>query len=136
MALYKFRESLRVARNPFIQPVEADKGRDDWETSAYENRWKAVGEARSELNVATIEAEASWGESLKPEFQELHKLAVSLMLATRHYLSSARKGSNPRLFSEKDKEVLWGDEGDEYDRKLSAAIKAFEDKVRPRLGRK
>src|SRR5271154_4428182 len=67
LTLYKCRDALKSARNPLLQPGESDKDRNDWEASAYENRWKAVSEAMSELRAATLESEASWGEDFHEE---------------------------------------------------------------------
>jgi hypothetical protein len=61
LSVYKCRDALQSARNPFVQPSESDRDRDDWEVSAYENRWKAVAEPMSELRSSVLESEVSWG---------------------------------------------------------------------------
>ena len=136
LTLYKCRDALKSARNSFLQPGESDKDRNDWEASAYENRWKVVSEAMSELRVTTLESEASWGEDFYEEADGLHKLTVKLMLAIRHYLASQQKGPNSKLFSEKDEKALWGTENDEYEKELNTVVEAFEKKIKPKLGRK
>ncbi len=136
LSLYKSRDALKSARNSFLQPGESDKDRSDWEVSAYENRWKFVAEAMSELRAANLESEASWGEDFRDESQSLHKLTVKLMIAIRHYLSSQQKGPSSRLFSEKDEDVLWGSDDDEYEKALNGVVAAYEKKIKQRMGRK
>ncbi len=136
LSLYKCRDALKSARNSFLQPGESDKDRNDWEASAYENRWKAVSEAMSELRAATLESEASWGEDFHQEMDGLHKLTVKLMIAIRHYLASQQKSPNSKLFSDNDEKALWGTDNDEYEQALNRVVEAFEKIIKPKLGRK
>lgn len=135
LSLYRCRDALKSARHPFVHPGESDKDRDDWEASAYENRWRAVSEAASELRAAISESEASWGEDFHEENKRLHGLTVKLMLAIRHYLASQKGGPNNSLFSKEDDKILWGLD-DEYEVALNKVVEAFEKKIKPRLGRK
>ncbi|MFJ4386989.1 hypothetical protein ACIP02_22010 [Pseudomonas sp. NPDC089408] len=75
--LYKFREALDRVRNPLILPSEntvtvVALGRNNeavdryvGRCSAYDNRFKRVAEARRNLDVTLLEAEALWGNVLK-----------------------------------------------------------------------
>jgi hypothetical protein len=136
LSAYGCRDALRAARNPFLQVGEAERGRKDWEVSAYERRWALVAEAMTELRAAVLESEVSWGEGFQNETKELNTLAVRLSISIRHYLSSQEKGPSSRLFSDKDEAILWGDDEDEYGLGLNDVISRFEQKVKPKLDRK
>jgi hypothetical protein len=75
------------------------------------------------------------GEDFHNENKELRILIVKLQLAIRHYLASQQKGSN-NIFSVEDEKILWGMEDNEYENKLNEVVKAFEEKIKPKLGRK
>lgn len=136
LSVYKSRDGLRAARNSFLQIVESDKGRSDWEASAYERRWKYVAEPMIELRAAILESEVSWGEEFKEEIKGLNALVVKLSIAIRHYLQSMEEGPRSRLFNDRDEKILWGDDGDEYDLELSEVVLKFEHKIKPKLSRK
>lgn len=135
LSLYKCRDALKSARNPFLQISESDKDREDWVASLYENRWKTVSESTNELRAVTLESEASWGEDFHEESDGLHKLTMKLMLVIRHYLASQQKGPNDQLFSKKDEGVLWGTDNNDYENELSKVVEAFEDKIKAKLGK-
>lgn len=136
LSVYRCEDALRVARNSFVQLGESDKNSEDWEASAYENRWRAVVDAMSELRATIMESKASWGEDFSKELKDLHKLVMSFMSAVRHYLAAKQNGPNSRVFSENDEAVLWGTDRDDYEKELEGVVKAFEQKIRPRLDRK
>lgn len=136
LSIYKSRDALRAARNSFLQIGEAEKHRSDWEASAYERRWATVVEAMTELRAAILESEVSWGEDFKKETKGLHVLMVRLSMSIRHYLASMDKSPGSRLFNDNDEKVLWGDDDDEYDLELSEVIRKFEQKIKPKIGRK
>lgn len=133
LSVYKWRDALKSARNPSVSPGESSKDSNNWEASAYENRWKAVAEAFSELRVSTLESEATWDEGFKKEVQDAHKLNVKLMMAIRHYMVSFN--NRPKLFTETDEEVIYGDENDEYDKQINDIVDKFEKKIRSKIGR-
>jgi hypothetical protein len=133
LSVYRCRDALQAARNPFVQPGEASKERTDWEESAYENRWNDVVKAFSEIQAAKLEAEVSWDEAFNQEMKDLRRLISTLMMAIKHYLSSRQSVTGSRLFTEKDEKILYGDTGDDYDKQLEKVIAAFEKKIKPKL---
>jgi len=136
LTVYRCQDALKMARNSFVQPGESDKDREDWEASAYENRWKAAAATMSELRAAVLESKVSWGENFDKEMKGLQTLAIRLMVAIRHYLASKQKGPGGRMFGEKDEKVLWGMDEDAYEKELEMIVEAFEKKIIPKLGRK
>lgn len=102
--LYKFREALDRVRNPLMLASEStvtvvSTGRQDdavnryfGRCSAYDNRFKIVTEARRNLDVALLEAEALWGNDLKLLVNPLIDKSWDLY----HYIENHLLSTDPR----------------------------------------
>jgi len=98
--MYKFREAIDRVRNPVILPSEytvtvTSVGRQDeslnryvGRCSAYDERFKLVTEARRNLDVALLEAEALWGGDLKPLVKPLDDKSWELYRYIENHLLS------------------------------------------------
>jgi len=120
-------------------PVDPDKQGnpqpgDDLAAVAYETRWNFVQSARSDLAVALVEGEVAWGDELKATETELSKHITKLYLAIKHYVASRRDANAQDLFDQqKDGALIWGNDNDEYYKKLDEIIRSFEIIIKPHL---
>ena len=140
-ALLEMREGVRFVRHPMMHPAEAGDGEVEgrrWEELAYENRWRRVSEAETDLSAAMIEVEIVWAdESFSSEIRELRQHINRVALATRRFLRDLQRPSSSRTpsMTQEDEDVLYGLNDDEFDRELQRLVKAVEEKVRPHLRR-
>jgi hypothetical protein len=141
--LYKVRDMISGARNPFVNPGEADEPNSDkWESGAYGKRWSRVTAAQVELDVAMTEANVVWGKHTPLDLAErsLRQHVGKLFIAIRHYLNN--DGPNEGLFSEGDRDVLYATSDrsterlDDYDTELDRIIGEYEKYLEQYLGRK
>ncbi len=140
-AVYKTRDAIRYTRNPFISGGEMlaalkEEGKneslisDNKETNqaVYNARWKKVVEANSDLGVELIEAEVSWGKNaidIQKDFQECLR---DLFLNLKRLL---REGEVDESISNI---IYEGGVGDEFNKKINAAVEKIENYLRPHLG--
>jgi hypothetical protein len=142
-SVYKVRDIVHVARNPFISPGEADDPTgDDWERNAYSKRWSRVTAAQVKLDAAMTEADVLWGKEtpLDEAETELRQQIGKLFLAIKHFLNN--DGPNEGLFTEADRAILYstsvynGGTLDAYDTELDRIIGEYEVYLEQYLGRK
>ncbi|WP_313456337.1 hypothetical protein [Pseudomonas sp.] len=103
--LYKFRESLDRVRNPLMlasefSPTVVSTGPQSeavsrylGRCSAYDERFRLVTEARRNLDVVLLEAEALWGSDLKLLVKPLNDKSWDLY----HYIENHLLSTDPRI---------------------------------------
>jgi hypothetical protein len=133
--LYNVRDAIHNARRPGQTEVEGDpQPGDDPTVVAYETRWNFVQSARSDLAVALLEGEVSWGDELKVLETELSQHITKLYLAIKHYIASRTNTNAQDLFDrQRDGALIWGNDDDEYYQKLDEIIRSFEQVLKPHL---
>jgi hypothetical protein len=142
-SVYKVRDIVHAARNPFVGIGEADDPTSkDWVKSAYDKRWSRITAAQVELDAAMTEADVLWGKEtpLDEAELELRQQIGKLFLAIRHFLNN--DGPNVGLFNEADEGILYStsvyNSGtlDAYDTHLDEIIGKYEVYLGQYLGRK
>jgi hypothetical protein len=161
VTLYRYREAIKGLRNPamsgneFPLPPEAERnGMSDAQiryfglSSAYQNRWLHVRDARIELDTSLLETEALWGDELRSKmFAEVFSLEWSLLVAVRHHLQLNDPNENEetkrvigKMADERGETWVLYDslekDGDQFSRSFAGAIKKVEDFLQPKLGRR
>jgi len=154
-ALYRVREAIRAARSPSMSSSEyesrPDRAADDrpWSGKdmryAYQQRWNRISEPLVELDTALLEAEALWGKVLKSSRAALQKCLADLWVnIVRHLRANApddlpflqRKPMTAEEIEQNDA-VVWdlGEGKDAFGDQVAAAVREFEDVLRPHLRR-
>lgn len=137
--VYKVRDSIRDARNPFI-PVEETvfalekQGKDklavtDRNTSdraVYSLRWEKVRTAMSDLDVELLEAEVSWGRRAKEVTNEMNLLVKKLFVTIKLFLEDRH------LPPERDIIYDYGEQ-DSFTKSINLEIEKIESFLKPHL---
>lgn len=143
LSVYKLRDIIHAARNPFVDIGEVDDPTSkNWRESAYNKRWSRITAQQVELDAAMTEADVLWGKKtpLHEAELELRQQIVKLFLAIKHFLNNDNQ--NLRLFNKKDEEILYstsiynGGTLDVYDTQLNEIIGKYEAYLEQYLGRK
>ncbi len=138
-------------RNPFMTPGEisnsmeregmkaepADREYRFRSTSAvYKVRWEKISDASTDLEINAIEAEVLWGRGIQETLIEVSRLISDLNFNVGWYLRElAGYGSGKPDDIERLEKCVFsmGPENDEFAKKLSAAVEAVEDFLKPFL---
>jgi hypothetical protein len=120
--------------------VKADQSDIDYRfmsTSAvYKVRWEKISDALTDLEVNSLEADVLWGPQIRDSLAELARQISDLNFNIGMYLRelSDHGSGKPEDMERYEKYVFWmGPENDEFDKKLSSAIEAVDDLLRPFL---
>ena len=155
LSVYKIRDGIKMVRHPFMSGGEIYEAKKKYKEqnpeinltekeienyAVYENRWKAINEAFSSLNVDLLEAEVMWGNIFKDDLHSLNRLSIKLMVAIRHYLKYHFQSYMSERDTEKyeEYELLVYDhssenEEDEFGIKINNVVSRFEQKLKKYL---
>ena len=148
---YRIRDSLRFVRSPMISSGEfahaakeqedkpttkpAERSKQDKMIAVYNERWRHVAEAHSDLMLDVLEAEVLWPKiraASKPLSECIHDLNVDLSFYLREI-----SGNRPRLSIERrealDKAIFWQGPDDPFEVKLRDAVQKMEDLLAPHV---
>ena len=101
-------------------------------------RWKPLAAVRSEMNVASLEAQVLWGKSARDTFFEVSSVTQKLWAAVIMDMEvSAREMSEAYADGMERKRILWNmgepPEKDQFMVELNAAIAKIEGIAKPHL---
>ncbi len=136
LSVYKIEDGVKNVRSPFLDSRESgDSDGDNWETSAYMNRWEPVEEAFRELRVDLLEADVLWGrEVLSEQKTLLRKHLNTLRFAIENKLTDI--SHNGQLaFTDEDFKILYSRSNDEYAEGLAKIVNRFDGIIGPKLSR-
>jgi len=158
MAVYKFRNSLNIVRNPLflasekniaLQEVHSDVKPSeelfDYESkrAVYQVRWKSVTDAFDNLSAVSLEAEATWGPYATVELGEITQKKQELEVALWMILQDLNPRSLPLLdtvsritFEQKVYASPNPDIEDSYLKELNSSITKLEKRLKPYLANK
>ncbi len=104
-----YRDAIKAFRSPFMStsemPIPPDEKRDKMTpdqqsyyglAKVYEERWKSISKARETLYPDELEAEALWGDGLKPLLKTLFNLEHELLISVRHHLQLVNPDTHPK----------------------------------------
>jgi len=158
-AAFRTRDALSIVRNFHMpdaeiaqamksagQPDENDAGKatkPNVHAVMYSQRWRAVSEALSDLDVERLEAETIWGPAvvvaLKPLHDSVSKLRGAIDRFLRHH-TREREGRRPPLADETIEEldrIIYerspDPAQDSFTAEVHAAIRTLEEFVKPKL---
>jgi len=154
-ATYRMRNAIRRVRAPMMFASEeahalktqgiaatGDVGKDYLAgiEAAYTERWKAIGEAGADLDVAALEAEVLWGAQGPAATWPLRVCVLDLNWALGYYLAERRQSradEATRKLSEKAFGIVYylGDdpELDPFSAKVNGAVTQAETLLRPKI---
>lgn len=154
-ATYKVRDQIAWVRNPGItggeistalksgvlgdtgdaEPTAAQK-----QEAVYQNRWLALAEASSALQLELLEGEVHWPKRIRELFPPLHACVSELFYAVNDHLRIERGGERPGEDNERLdrlRRVLYiqsaKPEEDEFAFKILKVVKSIEEFLRPKL---
>jgi hypothetical protein len=146
--VYQLRDAIAMLRNSGMSAAEwaARPGRQEHETQggaedlafAYQQRWKAVMEARSTLDPDLLHAEALWGDALKGAESALDQLLHTLTFQLfRRFLREKRDPTYVLRDDQREEaeRVVWSDleAEDPFGSQIQSAIRLFEGPLTPHL---
>jgi len=147
-SVYKVRDAIHIARNPFasageiaraLEEAEVDtKGLDPTgsqytasrEQAVYRRRWQTIQEAFTELDVDALEAEVIWGHDIAERLKLLRQLASTLYTNIQSYLRNLRNPPHRRRIEDLQKVnrvIYGGGEEDTFAADLLRAVEGVED---------
>jgi hypothetical protein len=152
-AVYKVRNEIELARDPFIMSYETDAaveaaGFNEFEkkdqikqaAAVYAMRYQKVATCWIELETQILEGEATWGSEWTGVKDDLEMCVKELRAAfhSHNALKQDRRGYSPDKINEIDRIVYsYKDKtSDKFAQKVDDAVEKFEDISRPHLGRK
>ena len=159
--IYRFRDAVGSARNPFMFAHEM---RDDGATEAsriptrkeshagmrraFQRRFSEIGASAPQLYALLLEAEAVWGPELSSIWRDVNRLQNELSSETGLYLDfleAQDEGADPTNFypdkaaQMASRQIIYSNgesEGkNDFSNRMKAAISRLEDYLRPKLGR-
>jgi hypothetical protein len=153
-ASYRLRDAMALVRSPFMSAgeqasalAEVDPGAAHLDprgeerafrgiAAAYDVRWRAVAAAISDLDLARVEAEATWGSKAAECFSDLRARTQELGAAISMYLRHQREpyGVNrPSDFEQNIELLVFGTGTDEFSDNVKSAVDKVEAFMRPKL---
>lgn len=151
-AVYKVKDGFMHVRNPCFSSYEYPEEMLDvfghlktehqyeGEKHAYEQRWKVLNGAFLELEQHNLDAQVEWGSEFQEVVVPLRKCRNELLIQTKKMLRDIERPSNRPTSSsleEEKRSVLCDYGGTSLDgtftAEINAAIKLFEDKLRPHI---
>lgn len=160
--IYRFRDAVAAARNPFIWAYEMtpDDGAAPsprWteeeshagEVRAYQKRFSEIASIAPQLYALLLEAEAVWGPELSSKWKKVNRLQNEFTTQTQLYLDYTdprnKRADLTAFYADKDAvaaaklivKAIGEQEGqNDFSNRLAAAIAEVEDYLRPKLERR
>ncbi|WP_131825658.1 hypothetical protein [Salinivibrio kushneri] len=153
LSTYKLRDELKYARSPWMSGYEFPEDYQlnfinrtpEIEANAYahvyRNRWRPVAKAVQEFEAQALEGEALWGKSIRDKTNEMKQCARNLQVSIGLFIDDKADGGesfrNDPAFGKSIKSDIWATHDDENQLtiKISNAVQALEDEIRPHLKR-
>ncbi len=147
-SVYAYRNAIEVVRNPFTPSSEYGPGRPQNPeenrnaiVKVYENRWKSITGASTELEVELIGAEVLWGSEVANLVKQLYHFRGLLYAAINAHLRDLKR---PNKNSQEELKIegmlpaeilysLYDPEKDPFLRKMNALFNQIEDKLKQYL---
>lgn len=142
LVLYKIRDRIDVARNPFFDVAEYQGfSHDDkdvnllnagfrQEAYAYNRRLIPLRELYEELHMLSLEAEALWEDDVKQQFRDVEDQLNKLFIDARKYYSRERKDDHLESLY---KIIIHHEDNDDYMVRLEKHIETIENYFKPYL---
>jgi len=139
-SVYKTREAIQYVRNPFIPVGEMERSlkesdykdvshlTDNEKTNlaVYDSRWKKVIEARAEMEVELLDAQASWGKAILLEQEDFDGLIRKVNATVTLFLRDKWKEGQDEILYNTGKE-------NSFNKELDIAIEKIEKYLKPYL---
>ncbi|MCP9841980.1 hypothetical protein KBY93_15315 [Synechococcus sp. J7-Johnson] len=145
-AAYKYRDAINQARFPFSYRSEhSDEDKPTYQSTEQESwsrRFEAVNASKRELGAELLEAEVVLGRRFINELQALFECDKDLYGCILEHLDSIGDASEPELITKEARiarrKIMFArlDYQDEFSQRVSRALEAFEQEIRPMLGYK
>ncbi len=153
LATYKLRDELKYARSPWISgsefpedyPQSSNERTPDIEANAYahiySNRWKPVAVTIQEFETQALEGEALWGKPMRDKTNEMKQCARNLQVSIDAFIHNKSEDGesfkNDREFGKSVQSEVWAanDDKNKLTIKISKAVTALEEEIRPHLKR-
>ncbi|MDX1807899.1 MAG: hypothetical protein R3331_00030 [Sulfurospirillaceae bacterium] len=155
-SVYKVREAFKHVRNPAIYQYEYPEDMTDYHghlkreykhegtVYVYENRWKVMAEAFSELEEHHLNAQVEWGAEFQDTIVKLRSCRVELQITIQQLLERKKDAELDRMTTREqraaERSVLYyGGEDSEYDKftpEINQAIDKFEKWLRPHINKR
>lgn len=155
-SVYKVREAFKHVRNPAIYKYEYPENMTDYHghlkkehnyegtAYVYENRWKKMAEAFTELEEHHLNAQVEWGAEFQDVIIKLRSCRVELQIAIQQMLERKKDPEFNRMTTREqraeERSVLYyGGDDSEYDKftpEINQAIDKFEKWLRPHINKR
>ena len=153
-SVYRVRDAIRSVRNPLVTSGETAealqqagvvvdpsdvKSQPQISQAVYQERWKVLQAALTELEADSLEAEVLWGKGLTDSLKPLHDQVRVLFVGIQRYLYSlgelysTRKERHTERYAEAYETVMDFGEDDSLNKKVEDAVKQAEEALRPYL---
>ena len=152
-SVYKVREAFKHVRNPAIFQYEypnelkhhhghlKEENRHEGTAHVYQERWKKMDEAFSELESYHLEAQVEWGPEFQDVIKDLRSCRAELLVAIQRMLERMKDTQDREILSvderAEERSVLshLGTESkhDKFTPDIDAAIGKFETWLRPHI---
>ena len=159
--IYRFRDAVADARNPFIWAHEMrEEGKETTSgpriadehhagrTRAHQRRFNEIGVSGPQIYALLLEAEAVWGQDMSKLWKVVNRLKNELMSETERYLESShpsnKEADETAYYGTKEAKlaarlVVFSNSGtdgkNEFFDRFASAIASVEDYLRTKLGR-
>lgn len=153
--VFEIRDQIAVVRNPFIpgqemvaafkeagvEPQDGNLIRDQRMSGfVYQQRWKGLSKALSDLRVDVLEAEVLWGEPIRNADRDLRSCVNELFVSVEMYLrtknnehATGKPGVDFEKYFKIVHQISENPAEDPFTGKVSEAVKTFETFLRPHL---
>ena len=150
---YKVREAFKHVRNPAIFQYEypeemtdhyghlKQENRHEGTAHVYQERWKKMDEAFSELEGYHLDAQVEWGAEFQDVIKDLRACRAKLLVAIQRMLERMKNTYDREVLSvderAEERSVLYhlgsDSEHDKFTPEIDAAIEKFEIWLRPHI---
>ncbi|MBN1395282.1 MAG: hypothetical protein JW959_09680, partial [Pirellulales bacterium] len=134
-----FELARRVLRGVYEVRNQPRQMRHVFSSEMLDTQYERLNEKATDLDVALLEAEVLWGNTLQGHKESLKDCLVKYRLAFRRHIRSQKEEHKLKGRQCNEMEaILYGadDDTDNYMRAVDKAVRGFEDTLRPYLKRK
>lgn len=152
-SVYKVREAFKHVRNPAIFQYEypeemtnhhghlKQENRHEGTAHVYQERWKKMDEAFSELESYHLDAQVEWGPEFQDVIKDLRSCRAELLVAIQRMLERMKDTYDREVLSidekAEERSVLYhlgtDSKHDKFTPDINAAIGKFEEWLRPHI---
>lgn len=145
-AAYKYRDAINQARFPIsFRSTSSSENESSYlssEQKAWSKRFESINESKRELSAELLEAEVVLGRKFMNELQALFECDKMLYGCVLEHLDTICDSPEPGLITREARaerrKIMFAGLGyqDEFSLRVSRALEAFEQEIRPMLGHK